>query len=1123
MKICLQKIPGIQLFVGLIICVVLISCNESSTKYGIQLEKDFMTPPDNAKPRVWWHWMNGNISKDGIKADLEWMHRIGIGGVQTFDANMNTPQVVSARLTYMTPKWKDAFQYATRLADSLDLEMAIAGSPGWSESGGPWVEAQDGMKKIVWTEIRVKEGTTNINLPTPSNVTGPFQNLPKKTESFFSADTHGVPEFYEDVAVVAFKLPETDRSLEDLNAVVTSSGGNFTLAQLTDGDLASTVLLPRDDKNGYTWIQFSFPQQQTIKAIKIVGGGEPGMFGWGSVAPDSRMLEVSNDGENFSFVCNIPPGAILQQTISVPETTAKYFRVKVKNPPPKLDPLAAMTGKASKPIPVAGTEIAEICLYTADVINCFEEKVAFAPVSDINSKLTRETNDVVSLNDVVNLTDKMNKDGSLNWIVPEGEWKIIRYGYSLLGIINHPASPEATGLEVDKLDPVAIKKYFTNYLNQYKDATGGLMGEKGGLQYMITDSWEAGAQNWTARLPEEFRKRRGYDIIPWMPVLTGQIIKSAKASEQFLFDFRKTLSEMVVEYHYDGLTEILKEYGMKRYSESHENGRALIADGMDVKRTAHIPMSACWTEPIMGKDMTVYEADLRESASVAHIYGQNIVAAESFTSLGLFNRAYSYCPEKLKPTADLELANGLNRFVIHTSVHQPSDDKFPGVSLDPFGQWFTRHETWAEQAKPWIDYLARSSYMLQQGKFVADIAYYYGEDNNITSLFGKKLPSIPEGYNYDFINTDALVNLLSVKDEKLVTPSGMSYQLLVLDSSAVNMTLPVLRKIEKLVKGGAVICGIKPLKTPSLADDQEEFDRVVNQIWNSGNSKVFTGKTIKEVLSHMGVAPDFTYKKTGSNTELLCVHRESSDLDIYWINSRSNKSQNSEVSFRIEGKVPEIWHPETGKIEDASYLIEDHRTNVSLNLKPNDALFIVFRKKTKATNNKLPNKNERLLTELEGAWGVTFQPQRGAPVQKTFEFLQSWTNCSEKGIKYFSGTATYKKKIFIEKDSLNNGSQAILDLGKVENLAEVVINGKSLGVLWKKPFQIDISKALKGGDNIIEIKVTNVWVNRLIGDEQTDVEKKITYSTMTYYKEKSRLKKSGLLGPVKIMTSSIEN
>ncbi len=279
--------------------------------------------------------MNGNITKDGIQKDLEWMHRVGIGGFQNFDASLMTPQVVKERLTYMTPGWKDAFRFATKLADSLHLEMAIAGSPGWSESGGPWVKPEDGMKKIVWTQVRVKGGSSNIKIPASSGITGPFQNIPFKGGFGEAVDASKLPKFYKDVAVIAYKLPVADKSLSELGATVTSSGGDFTLEQLTDGDLNTNILLPRDSVAGYAWIQFAFPQPQTIKALTIVGGGNPGNFGRGATPADSRKLEASDDGVNFKFICNIPPGAILEQTIPVPETTAKYFRVTVKNPPPQ--------------------------------------------------------------------------------------------------------------------------------------------------------------------------------------------------------------------------------------------------------------------------------------------------------------------------------------------------------------------------------------------------------------------------------------------------------------------------------------------------------------------------------------------------------------------------------------------------------------------------------------------------------------------------------------------------------------------------------------------------------------------------------------------------------------------
>lgn len=1100
---------------------LLLSClGFSQTKSPVTndtLYAHFMKPPSSAKPRVWWHWMNGNITKDGIAKDLEWMNRSGIGGFQNFDAGLTTPQIVERRLVYMDPEWKDAFRFAAKLADSLKLEMAIAGSPGWSESGGPWVNAKDGMKKLVWTEIRVKGGEPFTGkLPKPPATTGAFQNLPIPEEGFsLSAKTAPPPEYYEDVSVVAYRLPAADVSLKDLSPNISSSGGNFNIEQLTDGNIATTNLLPSDTVKGYAWIQFEFQQPQTIRAITVVGGGTKSVFGI-SGPSEERSLEVSDDGINFRRITFIPLGVIEQQTITFPATTSKYFRVTFKNPPAPQNFGALLGGSGEAPKPPAGTAIAELVLYPTTRINHFEEKAGFAATTELNQHPTPPTADVVSEGDIMDLTGKLNSDETLNWTPPSGEWKVIRFGYSLTGKQNHPASPEATGLEVDKMDARAVKDYFENYLNQYKVATGGLMGARG-LQYMVTDSYEAGQETWTPKMAQEFRRRRGYSVLPWMPVLTGQIEKSTEASEQFLWDFRKTISELIAENHYDQLTTILNTYGMKRYTESHENGRVFIVDGMDVKRKAAVPMSAIWMPGIGGSSLTMAQADIRESASVAHIYGQNLVAAESLTAIGFGGNAWAYSPEKLKPTADLELANGLNRFVIHTSVHQPVDDKIPGLGLFIFGQWFNRHETWAEQAKAWTGYLARSSYLLQQGKFVADIVYFYGEDNNITSLFGGKLPNIPEGYNYDFVNTDALIHLLSVKDGKIVTPSGMNYRLLVLDSNASKMSLPVLRKINELVKAGATITGIKPQTvSASLGDDQIEFKSMLNEIWNSGNPKVYTGKPLKEVLSALNIEPDFSYTKPQTGTQLLCVHRKLAGADIYWVNNRIDKDETVDASFRISGKLPVIWHPETGITEPASYKIANGRTTVTLHLAPIDAIFIIFREPATKTELSLPVESKKEILTIGGPWNVAFQTNRGAPATETFDKLVSYTENNDAGIKYFSGAASYSKTITAQAVWFSKGIQLWMDFGDVKNLAEVFINGKSLGIVWKKPFKVNITDALKPGENRIQVKVTNLWVNRLIGDAQPGVTNKITYTTMPFYQANSKLLPSGLLGPVTI-------
>ena len=397
-------------------------------------------------------------------------------------------------------------------------------------------------------------------------------------------------------------------------------------------------------------------------------------------------------------------------------------------------------------------------------------------------------------------------------------------------------------------------------------------------------------------------------------------------------------------------------------------------------------MSAMWTQlPGVNNEQYGYNADIRESASVAHIYGQNLVAAESLTaSFG----AWSWSPETLKPTADKELAMGLNRFVIHTSVHQPVNDKIPGLGLGPFGQWFTRHETWAELAKPWTTYLARSSYMLQQGKFVADVIYYYGEDSNVTAIFAAKSPDVPAGYNFDYVNADALKNRLSVENGRIVTATGMSYRVLALDPYSQHMSLPVLKKIRDLVNAGAVVVGPKPVGSPSLSDDQAEFQTIADQVFGSGTGertvgkgKVYAGQTLAQALPALGVAPDFDFTRPEADTNLLFVHRKVADGEIYWVDSRNKSAETVDATFRVTGKAPELWHADTGEIEPASYLVANGHTVVPLRLDSYEAVFVVFRKAAAAPSRVLPEPVETTITTVEGPWEISFQPNRGAPAK----------------------------------------------------------------------------------------------------------------------------------------------
>ena len=1097
------------------------------------LAREFSNPPESAKPRVWWHWMNGNITKEGIKLDLEWMHRIGLGGFQNFDASLATPQVVEKRLAYMTPEWKDAFKYATTLADQLGMEEAIASSPGWSETGGPWVPASQGMKKYVWSETYVEGGKALTIAPAhpPAN-TGPFQNFVDRDAPAEAEGSRAAPRFYGDAAIVAYRRPRIDVPIESLHPMMTASAGAPDAEAMKNGDPGKPAKLPIPEVGKSAWIQYEFNEPQSMRSITIAMNDldETAAVVAGISSP-AKSLESSDDGQNFRVIGKLPDGGAPEHTVSFPPVKARFFRVVFKRGPAPATP-SWMIGLDTSSLgikvgpPPANYEIVRLALSPGARVNRFEEKAAFTPYPDLYQFATPAfaADEVVSKSDVVDLTTKLRMDGTLDWTPPPGDWIVLRFGYSLLGITNHPATAEATGLEVDKLNAGYVKNYMDGYLDSYKETVGADWMGRRGIKYVVTDSWEAGAQNWTDDMITQFRARRGYDPIPWMPVLAGRVVESAEASDRFLWDFRKTIADLIADEHYGQVQASLKERGMGHYGESHEGGRALIADGMEVKKLDDIPMSAMWTQ-LFGQNAESfnYNTDDRESASVAHIYGQNIAAAESMTAAAA---PWAWSPCTLKPTADSEFLNGINRFVIHESAHQPLVGKAPGLTLGPFGQWFNRNETWAEEAGPWVQYIARTSYLLQQGHFGADLVYFYGEDSNLTAIFGDKAPPVPAGYGFDYINADGLIHELFVTDGRIATKSGMSYRVLGLDPYSEHMSLPVLRAIHRLVEDGGVVCGPKPTDDPSLADDPAEFRGLADELFGDGKGvhkvgkgAVYAGWLLADVFDTLKVRPDFDYTKPESDTRMLFVHRRLADGDLFFVDNRNDRDEAVSASFRVTGKAPELWHAETGTAEPVSYKIADGRTTVPLRLEAWGAVFVVFRKSTTETLRTLPIATETLLATAGGPWNVVFQPGRGAPPSITLDTLSSWSDSPDEGVKYFSGTGTYTKTIEAPADWFKKGGHLWIDLGDVKNLAEVSVNGKSLGILWHSPYRVDVTGALKAGANEVSIKVTNAWVNRLIGDQQPHAATKYTFADVEPYKANSPLLKSGLLGPVRISSS----
>lgn len=1103
-------------------CLVVSAAAVAADSRRDPLADGFRSPPDAARPWVWWHWMDGQVSKEGIDRDLGWMKRIGIGGADVIDVAMGTPSIVQKPLTYLSADWKDAFHHAAEVGSQLGLELLINSSAGWSETGGPWIEPHQAMKKLVWSRTLVQGGKgqhSKIKLAPLPTTTGPFQDIPAPRLGMTAAP---LPTFNKDTVVMAYRLPpapEADRP------EVTCSGGPLDPELLSDGDLNTAVSLPAG-ADGRAWVQLAYARPQAMRSA-VLGTSMLSPIGGGLIGE----LEAQKDGGAWQKIATLSITNAPQVTVSFEPVTAKLFRVLISRP----DELSSQTAPApgadlsnsmrslAKMLVPKSFAISELSLSQQGRINEAERKAGFSVADDYYALGTPDVpaTDAVPTTEVVDLTGKMAPDGTLGWKPPAGRWVVLRMGYSLTGKTNGPSSKEATGLEVDKLNKAYVKQYMDTYVSEFDDFLSPSLIGAHGVRGILADSTETGPQNWTDDMLGEFQRLRGYDPRPWLPALTGVIIQSAAASDKFLWDFRRTIADLLATSHYAEMAAASHAHGLVQYGEALEDGRPQLGDDMEMRRYTDVPTGAMWASYPYQPPKPTYLADDRGAASVAHLYGQNLAAAESFTTCA--PAPWAFAPSDLKPAADLEFALGINRLFIHTSVHQPLE-KPPGLTLRSCGQYFNRLETWAEEAGPWVTYLARSSYLLQQGRFAADVAYFYGEEAPLTQLqMLGRLNDVPTANGFDFVNADALLHLFDVRDGSLVTPSGMQYRILQLGGTSGRMTVPVLRKLKELVQNGAIVVGLAPGDSPSLADDPNEFQRLITDLWGNegrghalGRGHVYGDVPVENVLAQEAGGPDFSYSRPHPDTEVMFLHRTLSNGELYFVSNRQNRAEQIDATFRVSGRIPELWHAETGTAEPVSFRIENGRTRIPLALKAFDAVFVVFRNTAHVTSETVPAAVSTALADIHGPWTVKFDPKRGAPASITLETLQSWTASADPGVKYFSGTATYTKIIDVPKHWLTATGQVILDLGEVRELAEMTVNGTELGVLWNKPYAADVTSVLRPGKNRLEVRITNLWVNRLIGDKQPDAER-YAFTVVPTYTADAPLRPSGLIGPVRIM------
>ena len=1006
--------------------------------------------------------------------------------------------IPAGALSFNSPEWFDLIEHAAKEARRLGLEICLPNSSGWSSSGGPWVQPSNAMKVVTFRERRLK---------------GPLrfaERLERET---------GDNGFYRDIAVVAFPTPAAEAvTYPDVRTTVNAHGFSFV------SEKPFTV-------RGMTF---------TLSYSLIFYGDLP------------VTVEVSSDGTRFETletyseflaqhgVCDWG----LRGHAFPKEVTARAIRVtfgKSKVACRPVDP------RLTAALPLSNLKAK--AFFLRDELPVARDTA----VSRADQAVARES--------VLDLTDRMSADGILTWDVPPGDWTVLRVGCKCNGVKNRPASAFGEGLEVDKLSAAAVDFHFEQYVAKLCDRLGKLAGAvESGFNNVLVDSYEVGSQNWTVGFERTFADRRGYSLIPYLPVLAGHLVGSLDESERFLEDFRRVLADEFAANYAGTLAEKCRQRGLTLSLEPYGNGPF---DNLQYGEFAGIPMGEYWSHALDG-NFSTDDGNARIPAQVAHVWGRKIAATESFTAAALDGLPWNSgkwltTPFSIKAQGDRIYARGVNRIIYHRFVHQPwpGDRYLPGMTMGLYGMHFDRTQTWWDFADGWIRYQTRCQALLQRGENVADVLFYCGSEAPNQGgnpgghrQFGENPDlMLPPGFSWDVCAINAF-KLLTVKGGQVVAPSGARYPLLALPPLE-TMGLDELVQLEKLIDAGAKVCSrTRPTRAPGLVGypsaDREVRDRAA-RIWTKG---VFVVSPV-EALAQLGIGPDFAASGMPMDGDkgLAFTHRREGDADWYFVAMPNREPVSFEASFRTQGRTPEIWDAERGTMVRArEWRVENGRTVVRLNFPVSGSAFVVFRTKDAADVPFEPAFDMVRTASVDGGWTVRF-PHGFAPnavaegADEIVEFprLSDWKDHPADGVRYFSGTATYVKTI----DGLSVGAneRVILDLGNVREVARVTVNGKRLPALWKPPFEVDITEAAKTGSAKLEVEIANLWANRLIGDDRLcaddcawgkdgDIKRipdwvregrksptgRMTFTTWKHWKKTDDLLSSGLLGPVTIRT-----
>lgn len=1040
----------------ILVCLGLLSCNKTETSANhpsfASIEQGFRSIPDSVQTGVYWYWISDNISKEGVERDLEAMKVAGIN--RAFIGNIGIDGIPYGDHKLLSSEWWEVLHAALKKATELNIEIGIFNSPGWSQSGGPWVKSSQAMRYLASSDTIVA-GPGRMQLTLPS-----------------------VGKDEQDVCVIAY--PALDKPVAEKSWAINKKSGQSSSSVLVfDKEATVRTLIYR----------VNTPFKTTAKLWVKKGGKEELLRQF--------VIDRSNPALNVGFVPYAPV------VISLPETSASQFRLEMSE---------------------EGEAAGNVTLTSSPMMERYPEKslakMFQTPLPMWDDYLwekqpaVSDASLMVSPDAIKNVTE-FSKNGVLDWEVPEGKWVIRRMAMLPTGVTNSPAAPEATGPEIDKMSKKHVAFHFDAFIGDILKRIPEA--DRKTFKVVVQDSYETGGQNWTDDMISVFKERYGYDPVPYLPVLEGTVVGNPDISDRFLWDLRRLIADRVSYDYVGGLRDVCHQHGLTTWLENYGHwgfpGEFLQYGGQSDEIAGEF-----WSEGSLG------DIENRAASSCGHIYGKRRVWAESFTSGG---PAFGRYPYQMKQRGDRFFTEGINSSLLHVYIHQPFEDREPGLDAW-FGNEFNRKNTWFSQMDVFTGYLKRCNFMLQRGDYVADVAYFIGED--APKMTGICTPELPAGYSFDYINGEVLLQRASVEDGRIVLPSGMKYRLLVLPQLE-TMRPEILQKIKELLQAGACVIGPAPKYSPSLSDypaADRKVQALASELWGDqtesvrtiGKGRLFMPATsLQPVLEALNVKPDM---RVNSGTPVLFIHRATDEGDIYFISNQSENPVDINPSFRVAGKLPELWNPLTAEIRLLpEFTCADGVTTVPVRLEGFESSFIIFRKKgtpAKTTARNYPVKE--VLATVSSPWQVDFEKgKRGPEEAVTFPALQDRTESTDPSIRYFSGKAIYTNRITLDKLPQK---ALYLDLGKVMVMAKVKINGQYVGGVWTTPYRLPVGDFLRKGENLIEVEVVNNWRNRLIGDASLPEKERGTWTNVNPWNADSPLQSSGLIGPVEIQAYSYE-